>query len=329
MVLPVYVGVDLGGTKLRVALAHSGGQIVAARSFPTEAQRGPEAVLHTLRAGTEELLAEGELPRDEVAGLAVCAAGFYDLTEEMMVNSPNLPGWEGLRLRHKLEEMFALPVIVENDASAAAYGEYRFGAGQGHDDLLLLTLGTGIGGGLVLGGQLYRGSQGFAGEIGHIPLQPHGPPCGCGRRGCLEALSSGTAIAREGRRQLEKNTPTLLGEMVGAAEDLLAEHVFAAARRGDGAALKIIEDAALFLGRALAVATTLLNPKIIILTGGMASNGEQLFEPVRRHFHAEVLPLVAGGLKIIGGRLGADSGIRGVLALLEDYLTEPKNVKRP
>ena len=314
------VGVDLGGTKIRVALARVGDGIMAVRSFPTAAQRGTEAVLKTLKSGLDEVLADGGCTWDRVAGLGICAAGFYDSGTQLIVKSPNLPGWDGFPLKEKMEETFAVPVIVENDASAAAYGEFCFGAGRGQENMLLLTLGTGIGGGLVLGGKLYHGSRGFAGEIGHIPMLADGPRCGCGKNGCLEALSSGTAIAREGRKLLSGEGSTLLREMVGAAGELGAEDVFAAAREGDVAAAGIIENAAFYLGRALAIAVSILNPGSVVLTGGIAANGEQFFEPIRRHFQATVLPLMAADMQINGGHLGADSGIRGILQLLEDHL---------
>ena len=318
-ILRYLIGVDLGGTKIRVALARSGGEIVDVRSFPTEAGRGAAAVLRTLKSAVDELLAEGNGAWDNITGMGVGVAGFYDYKAELMINSPNLSGWESFLLKQNLEESFTFPIVIENDASAAAYGEYCFGAGQGQENILLLTLGTGIGGGLILGGELYRGSRGFAGEIGHIPILADGPLCGCGRHGCLEALASGTAIAREGRKLLAGNDPTLLRRM--APVDLLqAEHVFEAARLGDAASAKIIDNAAYFLGRALAIAVAILNPGIIVLSGGIAASGEQFFEQVRQHFHGSVLPLLAADLQIEAGRLGADSGIRGILQLLEEHL---------
>lgn len=316
-----HIGVDLGGTKIRVALAQAGGRVVAVHSFPTGAQYGAETVLFTLQAGVHELLKD-RCTLDKVSGLGVCAAGFYDSGSELMVKSPNLPGWEGFPLKQKLAELFGLPVIVENDASAAAYGEYCFGAAQGQENTLLLTLGTGIGGGLVLRGKLYRGNRGFAGEIGHIPMLPDGPRCGCGRYGCLEALASGTAIGREGRNLLAGNDPTLLREMVSVAAELRAEHVFKAAALGDKAAAEIIEYASFFLGRALAMAVTILNPGIVVLSGGIAARGEEIIAPVRRHFHAAVLDLLVTDLQIMAGQLGADSGIRGILQLVEEHLAE-------
>jgi len=316
--LSYHVGVDLGGSKIRAALALPGGEIITARSYPSLAQRGPAAVLQALQDGVDELLRGAGCSREDVEGLGVCAAGFYDSVAGIMVSSPNLPGWEGLPLEQDLRERFGLPVIVENDASAAAYGEYCCGAGRGYENVLLLTLGTGIGGGLVLEGKLYRGSRGFAGEIGHIPLMPHdGPRCGCGRSGCLEALASGTAIAREGRSILDAGASPVLEAIVGGARELQAADVFAAARRGDGPAGRIIERAAFFLGQALAIAVNILNPGIVILSGGMAVIEEHLFAPVRQSFYAAVLSPAAAGLQIVGGQLGADSGIRGILKIME------------
>lgn len=319
-----YLGVDLGGTKIRIALARTGSEVFAARTFSTEAKDGAAAVLHRLKQEVDKMLEEERCPLKNVAGLGICAAGFYDRNRELMVSSPNLPGWDELPIKSKLENTFGLPVIVENDASAAAYGEYCFGAGRAKNNLLLLTLGTGIGGGLVLEGSLYHGSSGFAGEIGHIPLQPGGPVCSCGRKGCLEAFASGTALARDGRELLNSDTPTLLRELIDPGSELRAEHIFAAARKGDRPAAQLIEAAAFYLGRALAIATAILNPDIIVLSGGMAANGDLLLEPLRRHFFAAALPLLADGLEITAGMLKDDSGIRGVIALLEHQLMRQK-----
>ncbi len=308
--------VDLGGTKIRAALAEAGGRITAARTLPTQAGRGAAAVLLTLKEALAALLEEARCPWSEVAGVGVCVAGFYNKEKDIMVCSPNLPGWDGLPLKAKLEESLKLPVAVENDASAAAYGEYCYGAGRGQENLLLLTLGTGIGGGLVLNGKLFGGSRGFAGEIGHIPMLSGGPLCRCGRHGCLEALASGTAIALKGRELYAAGTPTLLRQLKDEAAALRAEDVFAAASLGDGPARQIIDTASFYLGRALAVAANILNPGIILLGGGMAAQGDQFLAAIRRSFAAAVSPPIAEGLEIRLAELGNDAGIYGMLALL-------------
>ena len=317
------VGVDLGGTKILVALAHEGGGIMASRKFPTEALEGPDRVLRRLVEVAGELLFSEGLSWHKVDGIGICMAGFIDKRSATIVSSPNLPGWEGFPLERELKKRLKIPVLVENDASAAAYGEFLYGAGKGKRNLVNITLGTGIGGGIIAEGQIYRGSGGFAGEIGHLILLPDGPPCGCGKKGCLEALSSGLAIAREGRLFLESGGGGILREIAGGEDEkLTAAHVFEAARKGDKGALKIIERAAFFLGLALSHVVNILNPEIITLSGGLAQSGELFFSKIRRYLHeAAVLPS-AEMVSLVPALLGEEAGVIGILALLEQYLKE-------
>ena len=201
----------------------------------------------------------------------------------MMVDSPNLPGWEDYPVRQELNRLIGLPMIVENDANAAAWGEFVYGAGKGKNNIFLVTVGTGIGGALIIEGRLVRGARGFAGEIGHIPLLPReGPFCGCGSRGCLEALASGTAIAREGRALVQTGKMTVLRDMVKGSA-LQASDVFEAARREDRCALEIIDRAAWYLGQGLAIAVNIFNPDTIIVGGGIARRRD-FFAPLRKYF---------------------------------------------
>ena len=213
-----------------------------------------------------------------------------------------------------------LPVLTENDANAAAFGEYTFGAGRGVRNMINITLGTGIGGGIIVEGEIYRGSGGFAGEIGHLPVLSEGPLCGCGRRGCLESLSSGTAIARDARDVIARDKQTSLQKVVQSGGEITAYHVFEAAKTGDAEAIKIIDRSNYYLGRALAAVVNVLNPDLITLGGGMARAGEIIFTPVRRHLKANAIQPSGEMVKVVPAVLGEEAGVRGMLALLEQFL---------
>ncbi len=315
------IGVDLGGTKILIALARESGEILQSQKIPTRAGRGPETILGDLIAGISSYF---PISCREVEGIGLCMAGYYDRQKGLIADSPNLPGWDDYPIRHKLGDLVNLPVIVENDANAAAWGEYVCGAGRGKRNLLLVTLGTGIGGALIVDGKLAHGAKGFAGEIGHIPILPRvGPLCGCGNRGCLETLASGTAIAREGRALLKTGQPTLLRDMADEFS-LQTIDVFEAARQGDRRCLEIIDLAARYLGQGLAAAVNLFNPEVIIIGGGMASVGEIFFSPLRQYLFQMLIKPSAETVTIVTAQLGEAAGVQGVLALLSDFLSPGK-----
>ncbi|NLJ57068.1 MAG: ROK family protein [Firmicutes bacterium] len=319
------LGVDLGGTNIQVALAERGGKILRSQKFSTEAATGRENVWRNILAGLETVLEQGLVPRDRLAGVGVCTAGFFDYYSRTIISSPNLPGWEGFPLEKRLSQELALPVLVENDANAAAYGEFIFGAGKGKRNMVNVTLGTGIGGGIIIEGEIYRGSGGFAGEIGHLPVLPGGPLCGCGRRGCLECLASGNAIAREGQAVIAGEARTILRDMVEDQEELTAYHVFEAAKDGDREAADIVAKAACYLGRALATVVNLLNPEIITLGGGMAAAGEIIFEPVQRCLKELSIQPAGEMVELLPAVLGEEAGVRGILTLVEQALFQVVN----
>lgn len=313
------VGVDLGGTKILIALTGQSGEILQSSKIPTRANKGPEIILSDLVAGLTSLF---QIPLEAIEGMGFCMAGYYDRQKGVILDSPNLPGWENYPVEQRLKCMLNCPVIVENDANAAAWGEYSCGAGRGKENLLLVTLGTGIGGALIAEGRLVHGAGGLAGEIGHIPLLPgEGPLCGCGKRGCLEALVSGTAIAREGRALLKTGQQTILWDMVDEVS-LQARDVFEAARQGDRCSLEVIDLAARYLGQGLAIAVNLLNPEIVIVGGGMAGEGELFLVPLRRYFSQMLIKPLAETVTLVPAELGEEAGVRGILALLDNFLSE-------
>ncbi|HHU75322.1 MAG TPA: ROK family glucokinase [Firmicutes bacterium] len=315
------IGVDLGGTKILIALAEENGNIAQSIKIPTRAGRGPEVILKDLFAGFADYFS---ISLEKMEGIGFCMAGYYDRQEGTIRGSPNLPGWENYPVMQQLQRFSNLPVVVENDANAAAWGEFVYGAGQGKKNLLLVTLGTGIGGALIVDGKLAHGARGFAGEIGHIPILPReGPLCGCGNRGCLETLASGRAVEREGRGLLKRGIPTLLQEMVDETT-LRAIDVFEAARQGDQRSREIIDQAAFYLGQGLAAAVNMFNPEIVIIGGGMAGVGELFFAPLRRYFSQMALGPSAQTVSLVGAKLGEAAGVQGILALLNDFLPARK-----
>jgi len=214
--------------------------------------------------------------------------------------SPNIPEFQDLPIRERVEERFGLPTLLLNDASAAALGEHTFGAGRGFHHLLYLTISTGIGGGIIADDRLYLGAQGAAGEVGHQVIEAKGPRCHCGSRGCLEALASGWAIAREAKRRLKKR--------------MTAEMVHRAAREGDPLAREVIERAGEYLGIGLANLVNLFNPELLILGGGVANMGELLLGPAERAMRQRAFALPAGIVKMVPPALGDDPGLLGVAA---------------
>ncbi len=274
------VGVDVGGTKVLGGVVGEDGKVLAVVRRPTPAGDAQQ----TARAIADVV---GELDEEyDLAAVGVGAAGWIDATRSIVVHAPNL-AWRNEPLRERVEELVHLPVVVENDANAAAWAEYRFGAGQGADPLLLVTVGTGIGGGVVLDGRLYRGAHGMAAEFGHVRVVPDGRPCGCGDHGCLEQYASGTALVRQARAGAQDD-PTGAAEMLALAggdpEKVEGPHVTAAARNGDRVALGAFEVVGGWLGRGLADLVSGWDPSVLVVGGGVAEAGELLVGPARAAF---------------------------------------------
>jgi glucokinase len=240
-------------------------------------------VLERLAAMVREVMAAGNVMADEVRGVGVSCGGPLDTKTGVVYAPPNLPGWEAVPVKRILEDALGLPVSVENDANATAVAEWRFGAGQGTRNLIFMTVGTGIGGGLILDGRLYHGTNDLAGEVGHQTILMDGPLCGCGKRGCLEALASGPAIARLARESMmygrHKRVLALAG---GKPGDITAEHVVQAAKEGDPFARQILEEAGTYLGVGIANLIQILNPERVILGTIAVHAGDLILEPVRK-----------------------------------------------
>lgn len=309
----VIAGVDLGGTKILAGLFDDRGQMLGKRLVPTEAGRGLEAVLERMADLVAELK-NRHAPEDQLRGVVVAAPGPLNSETGVVYDAPNLK-WREVPLREMLQETLQVPVWIDNDGNLAALGEYTYGYPQEYRMLLYLTVSTGIGGGIIINGEIYRGIDGGAGEFGHMTIVPDGPVCGCGNRGCLEALASGTAVARAAREEVSRGRMVALREAVrGCTEKIDARLVAELAAAGDGEAVRLMEEAMDYLGIGVANLVNLFNPQAIVIGGGM-SGYKGLFPRVERTVKERSYSSLSRNLKILPARLGSEAGLMGCLAL--------------
>ena len=312
-------GVDIGGTNLRAGMVpFAGGAPVAVRSGPTRAGEGAGSVVartvEMVRAGMEAVGEGG------VGGVGIGVPGPLDRARGVVVETPNL-GWREVPLRDMVARRLGLPVAVDNDANCAAFGEWWLGAGRGAERLIGLTLGTGIGGGIVLGGEIYRGASDAAGEVGHMSVHFEGRRCACGSRGCVEAYASGPAIAARAIEGLGGASDSVLSDLV--AEDpalVTAEAVCRAAAAGDGHAARILTETARILAVAVANLVHLFNPDAIVIGGGVAAAGDPLFEPLRAEVRRRAFRSAGDACRIVPAALPGTAGIIGAAAVLKHDL---------
>lgn len=300
----VYFGIDIGGTRVKTAVVTAAGEILARTELPTLTEAGFADLVERINGALDDSLTAARLTRADVRGVGAGIAGFLDVDTGTVIEAVNI-GWSNLPFVDLLERVMKLPVTIENDANVAALGEAWIGAGQGARSVLCATVGTGIGGGIVIEDRLYRGVSGMAGEIGHMVLHREGPLCNCGHHGCLEVLASATAIVREAK--VRRST----GELPADADILGAADVFQLAAEGHAAAQEVIQTAGEWLGYGLAVAATCLNPDVIVVGGGVSKAGESLMTPIRSAFARYALPLVGKPEDVRLAQLGNDAGVIG------------------
>jgi glucokinase len=308
------IGIDLGGTKIAGVLVSATGVVVAQERVATRPEEGYAAVIARMAECARRLQ---QAVREPVAGIGVGAAGMTDSRTGVVIGASNLK-WTNVPLRNLLTDHLradgSVPIWVDKDTNAAALGEMLYGAGRGSRDFLYVTVGSGIGGGMVLGGRLYRGAREGASEVGHLVIDPQGPLCGCGKRGCVEALASGPAIARQAQAALREQGLSTWREV--KLEAISAVEVVEAARAGDALALSILEHAGRTIGIALAYYVDINNPDRIIVGGGVAEAGELLLGPIRRTLEQRALPVNAQTAQVLPAGLGSESGAVGAAALV-------------
>lgn len=313
------LALDIGGTNFRLVLADERGRILKRRSGPTHPEQGPEGLLRRVKRGVEGVLSDPGTRR-MVKGVGVGVAGPLDLESGMLLHPPNLPGWHHVPLKSMLEESLGFPVWLRNDVDLGALGEHRFGAGRGFQQLIYLALGTGIGGGVILDGQLLSGTRVSAMEAGHMVVSPGGPRCNCGREGCLEVLASGTAIARRAAERLSRGEQSRMIEMVKGVERITAELVARAANKGDRVAQQVLQEAGEWLGIGVVNLILLFDPEVVIIGGGVAGAGDFLLEPVRQAVRRWVVPYFEREVPVVQSQLGANSNLMGAVALALDEI---------
>ena len=304
------IGVDVGGTKIAAGVVTPQGRILDEVRYPTP--HSPETLIENIAKAIKEV-------RDghEVGGACLAVPGLILASENKVIFSANLHAIEGIPLKDEIEPRIGLPLTIENDGNAAAWGEFRFGAGSEADHLVFLTLGTGIGGGVITHGVLMRGAQGAGGELGHVTIQATGPRCACGNHGCLEALASGSAIARRARELAIENPDSALGRLA-TRRQILGEDVTNLAREGDEVALSLLDETGRWLGVGLAAFVNIFNPEVVAVGGGAMEAGELILEAARREVVLRARPQSRDRAEIQVATLGPKSGVLGAAALARD-----------
>lgn len=309
----IYVGVDVGGTAIKVGICNVEGDLLHTYEGPTETSKGTDTILHNIAQYARNIVAESPFEWEQVAGVGVGIAGFLDIPNGIVKFSANLK-IENVHLKEYLEKELQVKVLVNNDANVAALGEAWAGAGKGHDNCVCYTLGTGVGGGIIIGGKIVEGFAGMAGELGHIAIVPdlEAIQCGCGKMGCLETVSSATGIIRMAKDAVERGDRTTLSQV----EDIMAKDVIDAAKAGDEVAARIVSRAAYYLGKSMALMAVVLNPECFIIGGGVSKAGDFLFDQIREVFQKYTQKEAQEGVKIVAATLGNNAGVVGAAGLI-------------
>lgn len=308
------VGIDLGGTNIvSGCVAEDGSALYGTRSLPTGAEEGPDAVVHRIIAAARESMAEtrAAVPGAEVIGVGIGAPGPLDTRSGIVLLTPNL-GWVNMPLRARVQEGLGLKTALDNDANCAILGEWWRGAARNTRNAIGLTIGTGIGGGIIIGGRLYHGSSDIAGEFGHMTIDANGRRCKCGNYGCIEAYASGPNIALRAVEALESGAESALPSYVGGdLGKITAQTVYQAAHAGDQLALEVVRDTAKFLGAAVGSLINIFNPEAVVIVGGVTLAGENLFEPLTREVSRRAFKPAVQVCRIVPGMLTGVAGVYG------------------
>ncbi len=305
---------DLGGTKFAFGVVAENGDILGSDKIETLAKQGPEQAIQRVNLAAQALLKKLNIKPEELIGIGIASPGPLDITKGCVDGSPNLPGWTGYSIVKGLSGFFNLPARIDNDANAAALGEYKFGAGKNKKNMVYITVSTGIGGGVIVDGRLMRGANGNAAELGHLTLNIDGPACPCGANGCLEMYASGTAIARRTREAIQAGAHSQILNLAGSVEEITTHHILTALEKDDALAQKIWNETTEYLGRGLAVVINSFNPEVIVVGGGVTAAGDLLFKPVREKALRYAFPRLAAVCSIVPAGLGSNVGVVGAAA---------------
>lgn len=306
------LAVDIGGTNFSLALGTPDGRILKRTTCSTDRSGGAGWMIErVLKVGRRFIASSPEA----VSACGISFGGPVDFASQRIVNSTHVAGWDDVAIPETIQRDLGIPAVVDNDANAGALGELTFGAGRGCRHLIYYNIGTGIGAGIIIDGEIYRGANGNAGELGHVPVLPDGPLCDCGNRGCLEALCSGTAIGRRGEEAVRTWPGRGGGIRQAAGGPVTARAVFDAARAGDPLALDLVNETCRYLGMGVAAAMNALAPEAIVIGGSVAKAGRVLFEPLREQADRFLMPVHRPHLRILPARLKGKSGLLGAVAL--------------
>jgi glucokinase len=312
----LFVGLDVGGTSMKAGVVDDAGRPLSAVSLPTEAHRGQAFGLERMCETIRQAIAAAELRPDQVAAIGVATPGTMDIPAGVILDPPNLKPWQNVPVRRHVQEVFGVPTAFQNDANAAALGEHWAGAGKGAHSMVLYTLGTGVGGGIVIGDLVVEGEHSHGAELGHVKIEmTHPRRCGCGRWGCLEAYASATAVVGRAREAMEQDDGrSALHAGLKAHGDLTAKDIFDAAAGGDALADKIVEETAFYLGVAAMNLMHVIDPDMIVFGGGMIAAGEPFLERIRHHVRELAFPVPAEKTQVRYAQLGSDAGFIGAAA---------------
>lgn len=314
------LGVDIGGTKIAAVLTTAYGEIVARGRNLTPAQAGPDTGMSSVFSAIEKAMGSGQVAPSQLLGVGIAAAGSIDSDKGKVIFSPNLPRWREVPLRNIIQQRFGAPAYLGNDATLAALGEWHFGLKRKVDNLVYITVSTGIGGGIIANGKLYTGACGTAGEMGHMTIEVNGPCCNCGNIGCWETLASGTALAREAAKQISEGAYTSITELVGGdISKIDAKVVGLAAKQGDRLAKELISQLAYYFGVGLVNVVNTFNPELILVGGGVAKMGDLLLRPAIKVVRERAFSTAAKAVHIKPALLGDDSAALGAVAFVLEY----------
>ena len=313
------VGVDIGGTNVKIALVDKKGEILFSKTVPTRAEMGYEYTVGNIKQSIKELIEEAKIEKNAIEGIGFGFPGQIDCDNGIVRILPNIPGWINVPIADIMQKEFNVPVKVDNDVRCAALAELNYGAGSGCKNLICITIGTGIGSGLIVNGKLVRGASNAAGEIGHIKLSLHdGPICGCGDMGCMEAYASGPAIVAMAKEYVAGGKSTKFREIAGSVDAITPAIVARAAKEGDVVAQRIFQIMGEYIGTGLASVVNLLNPEKIVIGGGVADAGDILIEPLKSALKNRAMPIQGAAVDIVPAQLGNTAGVIGASLLIDN-----------
>lgn len=313
------IGVDVGGTNVKIALVDKKGEIKFPKTVPTRAEMGYEYTISNIQQAIKDVISEAKIDKNSIEGIGFGFPGQIDCDNGIVRLAPNIPGWVNVPISEIMQKEFNVPVKVDNDVRCAALAELNYGAGVGCKNLVCITVGTGIGSGLIINGKIVRGASNAAGEIGHIKLEmKDGLLCGCGDRGCLEAYASGPSIVAMAKEYVMGGKSAKFRELAGSVEAITPAIVAQAANEGDVVAKKIFEVMGEYIGLGLTSVVNLLNPEKIVIGGGVADAGDILLEPLRRTLKARTMPIQGAAVEVVPAQLGNTAGIIGSSLLIDN-----------